>query len=86
MKDSSEQQETLTPRVQAIVKPPWAEWQPDIFIQTLPGIPYMMPQGMLPARDCANCLFQRDDWRDGGWCYMFKIEPTGDKCGQFKSV
>ena len=68
------------------VKPEWAEWNPDIFQQTLPGIPYMMPPEMLPPKDCANCLFSREDWRGDGFCYMFRIEPTGDKCGQFKSV
>lgn len=67
-----------------VVKPDWAVWIPDVFQQTLPGIPYMMPLEMLPAKDCANCLFHREDWRGDGFCYMFRIEPTGDKCGQFK--
>lgn len=67
-------------------KPEWAQWQPDIFIQTLPGIPYMMPQEALPSRDCANCLFSREDWKGDGFCYMFRIEPEGDRCGQFKAV
>jgi hypothetical protein len=67
-------------------KPEWAQWQPDIFQQTLPGMPYMMPQEALPSRDCANCLFHQEGWRDGGFCYMFRIEPSGDKCGQFKTA
>lgn len=68
------------------VKPDWARYNPDIFQKTLPGIPYMMPDSMLPPKDCANCLFSREDWRGDGFCYMFRIEPTGDKCGQFKRV
>lgn len=79
--------ETPPVPVEAIVKPQWAEWCPDIFAQTLPGIPYMMPVAMLPMRDCQNCQYHQESWRDGGgFCYMFRIEPTGDKCGQFKSV
>lgn len=84
--ESNVNESTESARVEAIIKPLWAEFQPDVFIQTLPGIPYMIPQAMLPTRDCANCLFHREDWRDGGFCYMFKVEPTGDKCGQFKPV
>lgn len=67
-----------------VVKPDWAQWLPDVFQQTLPCMPYMMPPEMLPLKDCANCLFSRDDWRGEGFCYMFRIEPTGDKCGQFE--
>lgn len=68
------------------VKPEWAQWMPDVFQQTLPGLPYVMPEGFLPTKDCANCLFSGEDWRGDGFCYMFRIEPTGDKCGQFKRV
>ena len=76
----------MSPHVQAIVKPRWADSIPEIFQAMLPGFPYMLPLDLLPPRDCANCLFHRDDWRGGGFCYMFKAEPTGNNCGQFKSV
>lgn len=75
-----------TMSINPVVKPEWAQWQPDIFQQTLPGIPYMFPQEALPARDCANCLFHQEDWRGDGFCYMFKIEPTGNKCGQMRPI
>lgn len=70
-----------------VVKPDWAQWMPDVFKHTLRGFPdFVLPESLLPPKDCANCLFSREDWRGDGFCYMFRIEPTGDKCGQFKSV
>lgn len=33
--------------------------------------------------DCAGCLHRQEDWRDGGWCYMFREMPS-PTCTQFK--
>lgn len=38
------------------------------------------------SKDCANCLYRQEEMRDGGHCYMFRDEPDGDACGQFKSI
>jgi hypothetical protein len=46
----------------------------------------MMPEALLPLKDCQDCLFHREDWRGDGFCYMFRIEPTGDRCGQMRPV
>ena len=39
----------------------------------------------LPPKDCDACMFRKEEWRDGGHCYMFREEPSGDLCGQFRA-
>ena len=39
---------------------------------------------LLPIMDCQNCLYRQEEWRNGGHCYMFREQPAGDRCGQFK--
>lgn len=38
------------------------------------------------AKDCAACIFRTEEWRDGGHCYMFREEPTGELCASFKPL
>lgn len=40
--------------------------------------------GNAPPKDCPNCQHRAEEWRDGGHCYMFREEPEGDKCAQFR--
>ena len=68
------------------VKPWWSQYMPDVFVRTLPGIPYEMPDCSLPLKDCGNCQWHQEGWRDGGFCYMFRVEPDGDKCGQMTAL
>jgi hypothetical protein len=77
----SEDKHTVVP-----AKPWWAEYTPETFAQTLPGIPYMMPSEFLPVKDCKKCQWHQEGWRDGGFCYMFRVEPEGEKCGQMNRV
>jgi hypothetical protein len=32
---------------------------------------------------CAACQHREPEWRDGGWCYMFRKVPT-PTCAQFR--
>lgn len=32
---------------------------------------------------CDSCLYREKEWRDGGWCYMFRKMPS-PTCAQFK--
>lgn len=34
-------------------------------------------------KSCESCFYRRPEWRDGGWCYMFK-EAVLPMCGQYK--
>lgn len=40
---------------------------------------------ILPLKDCVNCAWKAFG-EPGGHCYMFREEPAGDRCGQFKKV
>lgn len=33
---------------------------------------------------CTHCRWADMERDDGGWCYMFKEQPSGYNCGQFK--
>ena len=44
------------------------------------ALPVLQP---LPPMDCENCVYHTESWRDGGHCYMFREQPSGDRCGQF---
>ena len=35
-----------------------------------------MPRVTCPTA-CLTCLWRREDWRDGGWCYYFTETPAG---------
>lgn len=41
---------------------------------------------VLPDKNCPQCEYRVEQWRDGGHCYMFKEEPMGTKCAQFRQV
>lgn len=73
--------------------------RPDLLAHCLPGIPYMMPSEALPIMDCAKCLYKNlrteaeiyESLDDGTpmkeqHCYMFREQPSGDRCGQMKSI
>lgn len=36
--------------------------------------------------NCGNCLYRHINWRDGGYCYMFKDKPKNKHCGQYRAV
>jgi hypothetical protein len=38
----------------------------------------------LPIMNCADCTHLVDMPHDGGWCYMFKTQPLGSRCGQMR--
>lgn len=40
----------------------------------------------LPRKDCAACQYRDEQWRDGGFCYMFRDEPQSEFCGSFKAA
>lgn len=49
---------------------------------------YMMPKEHLPIMDCDHCLYMQlqgeDELAEGCHCYMFRVKPAGDRCGQMK--
>ena len=41
----------------------------------------------LPVMNCADCehfVDMPDVSHDGGWCYMFRVQPLGTRCGQMR--
>lgn len=56
---------------------------PSILVGLTPGFPYMMPPEFLPLMDCQNCVHIKNP--ELGHCYMFRVKPDGDHCGQFKA-
>jgi len=36
----------------------------------------------MDGRKCHDCDYRKEEYRDGGWCYMFKTQPTFTKCSQ----
>lgn len=49
----------------------------------LPGVPYMMPESLLPRADCARCAYRLGD-SAAAHCYMF-VQRPGERCGQFRA-
>jgi hypothetical protein len=39
--------------------------------------------GAKTPEGCGECEYRRPEWRDGGWCYMFRTMPK-HWCAQFK--
>lgn len=35
---------------------------------------------------CNTCIHRGKEWHDGGYCYMFKKEPSGIFCGVYQEI
>lgn len=35
-------------------------------------------------RQCENCIFRLDEWRDGGWCYFWRDPVKENTCHLFE--
>ena len=55
-----------------------------IMIHRALGITYPYPEDLLPDMDCESCVFRKPELREKAHCYMFREQPAGDKCGQYK--
>jgi len=55
-------------------------------LTSLVGSGAYMPPCMFPKKACELCLYRGAEWRDDGYCYMFREQPTGDRCRQFISI
>lgn len=49
------------------------------------AIPLPVVRGAKTPGDCDRCRHRDPEWRDGGWCYMFREAPT-PTCAQFTPI
>ena len=54
---------------------------PSVALGTCAWCGWGMPEAS--QKDCETC--EHKTHADGGHCYMFKSEPEGDRCGQYKA-
>jgi hypothetical protein len=50
------------------------------------GIPSNWATLVFTPKDCPNCVYRRDEWRDGGHCYFYRDEPDSQYCKHVEQV